>query len=85
MGDSSGKIISGLEGVLAFESSIAYIDGSAPELCIRGYDINDIVNSLTFEEMVFLLWNNRLPGSAELTAFKNNFSNELFGQSSNHP
>ena len=72
MGDSSGKVISGLEGILAFESSIAYIDGSAPELSIRGYQIRDIVNSLTFEEMVFLLWNNRLPKSAELAEFKNN-------------
>ena len=44
MGDSSGKIISGLEGILAFESSIAHIDGSAPELAIRGYQIKDIVN-----------------------------------------
>tara|TARA_Y100000588_G_scaffold95346_1_gene103410 strand:- start:2904 stop:4043 length:1140 start_codon:yes stop_codon:yes gene_type:complete len=72
MGDSSDKIISGLEGVLAFESSIAYIDGSAPELSIRGYQIKDIVNSLTFEEMVFLLWNDKLPESTELTDFKNN-------------
>ena len=72
MRDSSDKIISGLEGVLAFESSIAYIDGSAPELSIRGYQIKDIVNSLTFEEMVFLLWNDKLPESTELTDFKNN-------------
>ena len=72
MGDSSDKIISGLEGVLAIESSIAYIDGSAPELSIRGYQIKDIVNSLTFEEMVFLLWNDKLPESTELTDFKNN-------------
>lgn len=71
MGDSSGKIISGLEGVLAFESSIAYIDGSAPELSIRGYQIKDIVNNLSFEEMVFLLWNNRLPELTELAEFKN--------------
>ena len=72
MGDSSGKVISGLEGILAFESSIAYIDGSVPELSIRGYQIRDIVNSLTFEEMVFLLWNNKLPKSVELAEFKNN-------------
>ena len=71
MGDSSGKVISGLEGILAFESSIAYIDGSVPELSIRGYQIRDIVNSLTFEEMVFLLWNNKLPKSVELAEFKN--------------
>ena len=36
MSTAPGRVIPGLEGVLAFESSIAYIDGAAPELSVRG-------------------------------------------------
>ena len=70
MSTAAGQVISGLEGVLAFESTIAYIDGSAPELSIRGYAIKDIVSKLGFEEMAFLLWHDRVPTEAELEAFQ---------------
>ena len=70
MSTPSDQVIPGLEGVLAFESSIAYIDGSIPELTIRGYAIKDIVSKLGFEEMVFLLWYDRVPTSAELGKFQ---------------
>jgi citrate synthase len=48
MSEATEQVISGLEGVLACESSIAYIDGSIPELSFRGYDIHDIAQTLTF-------------------------------------
>ena len=69
MSEATQEVISGLEGVLAFESSIAFIDGSIPELSFRGYDIKDIAQALTFEEAAYLLWNDRLPGADELTGF----------------
>ena len=74
--DPGQQVISGLEGVLAFESSIAFIDGSIPELSFRGYDIQDIALTLTFEQAAYLLWHDRLPSDDELTAF----SAELAGQ-----
>lgn len=67
--DPEQQVISGLEGVLAFESSIAFIDGSIPELSFRGYDIQDIAQTLTFEQAAYLLWHDRLPGDDELAAF----------------
>ena len=67
--DPGQQVISGLEGVLAFESSIAFIDGSIPELSFRGYDIQDIAQTLTFEQATYVLWNDRLPSEAELKAF----------------
>ena len=70
MSSPSDRVISGLEGVLAFESNIAYIDGSVPELSIRGYQIADIAANLGFEETAFLLWYDRLPGEAELGDFR---------------
>lgn len=55
MSEATQEVISGLEGVLAFESSIAFIDGSIPELSFRGFDIKDIAQALTFEEATYLL------------------------------
>ena len=65
-----GQVISGLEGVLACESSIAHIDGLVPELSIRGYQIGDIAGKLSYEEMSFLLWHDRLPAGAEIGGFQ---------------
>ena len=70
MSTGTGKVIPGLEGVLAFESSIAYIDGSVPELSFRGYRIQDIAQTLIFEETAFLLWHDRIPSGSELEGFR---------------
>ena len=67
---ASDKVIAGLEGVLAFDSSIAYIDGAAPELSVRGYSIEDIAATMCYEEMAFLLWHGRPPSADELAAFR---------------
>ncbi|MBM3226774.1 MAG: citrate synthase, partial [Candidatus Tectomicrobia bacterium] len=69
MSEATEQVISGLEGVLACESSIAYIDGSVPELSFRGYDIHDIAQTLTFEQVTYLIWHDRLPNAEELRAF----------------
>ena len=63
------QVYEGLEGIVAFESSISHIDGTVPELVIRGYDINDIVNSLTYEEMAYLLLHGDLPNPKQLAGF----------------
>jgi citrate synthase len=69
MSEATEQVISGLEGVLACESSIAYIDGSIPELSFRGYDIHDIAQTLTFEQVTFLIWHDRIPPADELRSF----------------
>jgi citrate synthase len=63
---SSGSVISGLQDVLACESSICEIDGAAGRLSYRGYDIRDVAEHLGFEETAFLLWNGQPPTSADL-------------------
>ena len=70
MSAASGEVVAGLEGVLAFESSVAYIDGNAPELSVRGYSIEQIAASMCYEEMAFLLWHERPPSGGELAAFR---------------
>src|SRR5689334_13608818 len=56
----------GLEGVIAGESEICYIDGYAGILSYRGYNIHTLADHATFEEVIFLLWNGRLPRRSEL-------------------
>src|SRR5215475_1644276 len=66
---ASEQVISGLEGVLACESSVAFIDGTIPELSYRGYNIHDIAETLTYEQVVYLLWNGELPSADQLRSF----------------
>ena len=60
----------GLEGVIAGESEICYIDGHQGVLSYRGYNIHTLADHAVFEEVVFLLWNGRLPKQAELDELK---------------
>lgn len=56
----------GLEGIVAFSSRKSFIDGAKGELIYSGYNIHDLADNSTFEEVCFLLWNERLPNPAEL-------------------
>ena len=56
----------GLEGIIAAESSICFIDGDAGILSYQGYDIRTLGEHASFEEVIFLLWSGRLPKQAEL-------------------
>ena len=56
----------GLEDVVATSSAICYLDGDRGVLAYCGYDIHDLAQSATFEEVCHLLWHRRLPTRAEL-------------------
>jgi len=58
----------GLEDVIAGTSAICDVNGAEGKLIYAGYDIHDLAENATFEEVVFLLWNLRLPNKAELEA-----------------
>ena len=63
------SLTKGLEGIIAAQSAICFIDGEKGILSYRGYDINELAPNATFEETVFLLWEGHLPSKAELTDF----------------
>ncbi|MCC2678761.1 MAG: hypothetical protein K0R29_1337 [Pseudobdellovibrio sp.] len=63
-----GALDKGLEGVVACTTAVSFIVGNT--LNYRGYTIEDLSAHSTFEEVVFLLWNNRLPNKSELESFK---------------
>jgi citrate synthase len=60
----------GLEGVVAAESEICYIDGEAGILSYRGFNIHTLADNATFEEVIYLLWHGALPKAEELERLK---------------
>lgn len=61
----------GLRGVVAASSAISDVNGEKGILIYQGYDIHDLAEHSTFEEVIFLLWNTRLPKRDELENFQN--------------
>ncbi len=59
------EIARGLEGIYVTETKLCRIDGQKGELVYSGYDIYELAEQSTFEEVCFLLWNGRLPTKAE--------------------
>lgn len=64
------QVQAGLEGVVAAASAISFVDGQEGRLLYRGYDIHDLAEHSTFEEVVYLLWHGELPTRAQLTALR---------------
>ncbi|WNB93168.1 citrate synthase [Bacillus sp. NEB1478] len=62
----------GLEGIVATTSSVSSIIDDV--LTYRGYSIDDLADHATFEEVVYLLWNKKLPNQSELEEFKSELS-----------
>ena len=65
----------GLEGIVAANSGICWIDGDAGVLAYRGIDIHELAEESTFEETTYLLWHGKLPTASELETFKKQLSN----------
>lgn len=63
-----GAVDKGLEGVVACTTKISSIMDIT--LAYRGFTIEDLVQNSTFEEVIFLLWNDRLPKKDELENLK---------------
>jgi len=73
--DSTAAAVStGLRGVVAASSSIGDVNGEKGELIYQGVNIHDLATKSTFEEVVFLLWNGRLPKRAELDELRENLA-----------
>jgi citrate synthase len=63
----------GLRGVVAAQSSIGDVNGEEGILIYQGYDIHDLAEHSSFEEVIFLLWNGRLPKKDELEDLQKQF------------
>ncbi len=70
-----GALDKGLEGIVACSTAVSSIQDST--LNYRGYTIEDLAANSTFEEVVFLLWNDRLPSALELEKFKTELTTNM--------
>jgi len=79
---AAGTAATGLRGVAVGTSSISDVNGEKGELIYQGYNIHDLARHSTFEEVVSLLWNKRLPNASELAALEQSLrqSYELPGE-----
>ena len=59
----------GLEGVVAATTRISDVIGDKGQLIYCGYDINELAGKVSYKEVVYLLWNNKLPNRRELDEF----------------
>src|SRR6266403_470900 len=59
----------GLAGVIAGETAICWVDPNAG-LMYRGYDIHEMGDKATFEEVAYLLLNGELPNGKQLKEFR---------------
>lgn len=59
-----------LSGVVAGNTAICTVGRTGNDLHYRGYDILDLAKNCEFEEVAHLLIHGKLPGAAELRAYK---------------
>jgi len=66
----STQFVPGLANVIAAQTRLRSVNGLEGELIIAGFPLQEIASQATFEEMVYLLWNDALPTAAELNEFR---------------
>ncbi len=66
----------GLEGITAGDTAICSVEQGA--LIYRGYEIHDLAEHATFEEVAFLLLEGHKPSAGELNRFKGELAAERF-------
>ena len=66
----------GLEGIVAAESRLSDVNGEEGKLIYAGYDIHDLAEHATYEEVVYLLWHGKLPTRAALAELKEQLNAE---------
>jgi citrate synthase len=72
----SRVVIRGLRGVAAATTKISFVDPLGA-LYYSGYNIDELVDQATYEEVVYLLLNNNLPTKSELTELKSQLFSEM--------
>ncbi len=59
-----------LSGVSVAETALSSIDAEQGVLMYRGYDIADLAEHATYEEVAYLLLDGELPDAAQLDGFQ---------------
>jgi citrate synthase len=76
MSNQNGNFVPGLQGVIAAETSLSSVDGQKGELIIAGFPVEVLAGAATHEEVIYLLWHDRLPTGDELADFQNQIATQ---------
>ena len=77
LGVSVMDVKKGLEGLVVDVTRKSLVDGENGKLVICGYDIAELCEKSTFEESIFLVWNERLPTKSELDSLSQRLTAEM--------
>lgn len=66
---SDQQFSKGLEGVIASQTKLGYVDGEKGQLVYRNYEINTLAQNSNYEETAYLLLNGKLPNKTEYKEF----------------
>ena len=69
MTDTQPQIFKGLAGVVVDVTAVSKVNPETNSLLYRGYPVQELAASKSFEEVALLLWNGELPTATELAAF----------------
>jgi citrate synthase len=66
----------GLDGVIACETDISYLDVENEEIVIRGYDLIELSKTVSYLDLVFLLMHKKLPSNEERDELEQELKNQ---------
>ncbi len=69
MSETAPEIRKGLAGVVVDETAISKVNPETHSLLYRGYPVQELSASCSFEEVAWLLWHGELPTDDDLAAF----------------
>jgi len=69
MSGEGSRVHRGLVGVVADTTSVSMVNEDTNSLTYRGYPVQDLAASCTFEEVAFLIWHGELPDRHQLEEF----------------
>jgi citrate synthase len=67
----------GLQNIVVGQSKLSLVNGTEGKLIYAGYKIEDLAEYATFEEVIFLLWNLRLPRADELESLRKHLNAQM--------
>ncbi|MEM0450221.1 MAG: citrate synthase/methylcitrate synthase [Nitrososphaerota archaeon] len=75
--EAAQRVHKGLEGVYVLESSLCLIDTEHGKLYYVGYDVEELAEKSSYEEVSYLLLNGRLPRRSEFEGFLTKLRSEM--------
>ncbi len=67
----------GLQNVVVGQTKLSLVNGTEGKLIYAGYNIEDLAEHATFEEVIYLLWHGKLPTQSQLEELRKNLFAEM--------